>query len=153
MSLLVTEVRDFETYAVQTLRQQGLRITTPRMLVIRALAGSDRALTPYAIHERIADQGGRIDVVSVYRILTALAEVGLVHRIGVLDGFAACRQGKEHHDRVQHLVCSECGSVEEMEIGAEVHAGLYERAKASQFDAVELHVELVGVCATCRGNG
>src|SRR5579863_3477841 len=72
----------YEEHCLQELRLAGFRITMPRIQVIRALADATTALSAYAIHERIMESGGRIDVVSVYRILATLHKVGLIHHIG-----------------------------------------------------------------------
>ncbi|MHB8635726.1 MAG: transcriptional repressor, partial [Fimbriimonadaceae bacterium] len=65
----------YEEHCLQELRLAGYRITMPRIQVIRALADTSVALSAYAIHERIMESGGRIDVVSVYRILATLQQV------------------------------------------------------------------------------
>lgn len=139
----------FESRAVSVLKARGFRITTPRLLVIRALASSNRTLTAYAIHDEITRSGGKIDVVSVYRILTTLGESGLVHRIGVTDGFAACRQPHEHHGAVQHLVCSECGTVTELDLGPRLRDQALDQARESGFSASEMRVEVLGRCRSC----
>ncbi|MCW5940638.1 MAG: transcriptional repressor [Fimbriimonadaceae bacterium] len=139
----------FESHALAVLKARGFRITTPRVLVIRALAASSRSLTAYAIHDEITQAGGKIDVVSVYRILTTLGESGLVHRIGVTDGFAACRQTHEHHGTVQHLVCSECGTVTELELGERLRDETLDHARETGFEAREMHVEVLGRCRSC----
>lgn len=139
----------FESRALSVLKARGFRITTPRVLVIRALASSSRTLTAYAIHDEITRSGGRIDVVSVYRILTTLGESGLVHRIGVTDGFAACRQPHEHHGAVQHLVCSECGTVTELDLGPRLRDETLDQARETGFEASEMHVEVLGRCKSC----
>ena len=64
-----------------------MRITTPRTEVIRVLARSDRALNAYGVHEAVLAGGRKIDVVSVYRILSTLERLGLVARLGLLDGY------------------------------------------------------------------
>lgn len=137
-------------HAVASLRHSGLRITTPRMLVLRALANSDQCLTAYGLHERITKDGAHIDVVSVYRILTTLSELGLVHRIGVLDGFTACRQFHEHQDQVQHWVCQECGKVVEVSMAHSETETLVGRARLGGFAPKTVHVEVVGLCAQCQ---
>jgi Fe2+ or Zn2+ uptake regulation protein len=77
----------YEKMALARLKEQGFRITMPRVLVVRALAGSDKALDAYALHNVIEDGGGRIDVVSVYRILETLRESGLVYKVGAKSGY------------------------------------------------------------------
>src|SRR5882757_8401730 len=88
---VMDEARVYEEHSLKELRTAGYRITMPRVQVIRALADTNTALSAYAIHEKIISSGGKIDVVSVYRILATLQEVGLIHHIGVVDGYFPCR--------------------------------------------------------------
>ena len=81
----------FERHALDYLREVGLRITTPRIAVIRALSRSDAALNAYEVHAAILASGRKVDVVSVYRILALLRDIGLVHQLALVDGYAACR--------------------------------------------------------------
>lgn len=78
---------EFEARALALLRGEGMRITTPRTEVIRVLARTDRALNAYGVHEAVLAGGRKIDVVSVYRILSTLERLGLVARLGLLDGY------------------------------------------------------------------
>lgn len=77
----------FEDKALKELRAAGFRITMPRVQVIRALAEGDTALSAYQIHEKIISGGGKIDVVSVYRILKTLTECDLIVHMGRVDGY------------------------------------------------------------------
>src|SRR3954464_4350604 len=95
------EARRYEEHALKELRNAGYRITMPRVQVIRALADTTKALSAYAIHEKIINSGGKIDVVSVYRILSTLQEVGLIHHIGIVDGYFPCRMTDCHGKRSQ----------------------------------------------------
>jgi len=77
----------FERYAISILKDLGYRITTPRVEVIRTLARTRKALNAYSIHSDIIGSGGKIDVVSVYRILATLQEAKLVYHLGAVDGY------------------------------------------------------------------
>ena len=81
----------YEEEAIAGLRAAGYRITMPRVQVIRALATTKEALSAYAIHESIMASDGKIDVVSVYRILGTLQEIGAIYHVGVVDGYFPCR--------------------------------------------------------------
>ena len=63
----------------------------PRVQVIRTLGNSKKSLSAYEVHERIIQAGGKIDVVSVYRILSTLEEIGLIYHIGLVDGYFPAR--------------------------------------------------------------
>ncbi|HRF58603.1 MAG TPA: Fur family transcriptional regulator [Fimbriimonadaceae bacterium] len=147
------DVRAFEERAIHRLRAEGFRITMPRVQVIRTLAQSNEALSAYGIHERILANGGRIDVVSVYRILATLNEVGLIHHIGVVDGYLACRLGGEHVHQTEHLVCSDCGNVQEVEVPAAALSAAEAQISQMGFDPSVIKIEVVGRCNQCSKSG
>ena len=116
----------------------------PRVQVIRALADTTRALSAYAIHEKIIGGGGKIDVVSVYRILATLQEVGLIHHIGVVDGYFPCRIASCDVRRSEVLVTEGTGSVLELSIPNEVVEALESQLREAGFEATGIKVEITG---------
>lgn len=116
----------------------------PRVQVIRALADTKKALSAYAIHEKILAGGGKIDVVSVYRILTTLQEVGLIHHIGVVDGYFPCRMENSHTKRSEVLVSEETGDVMELRLPDSVVEAIEQQARDNGFEAATVKVEITG---------
>lgn len=143
----------FEESALEQLKEAGLRITMPRIQVIRALSKSNRSMTAYEIHAGICEDGGRIDVVSVYRILQTLLNIGMVHRIGIVDGYYACREPHAIEHDAEHLVCSECGCVTELSVAGNMVEGLSTQAKGAGFRPSEIRVEMLGLCEHCQSSG
>lgn len=139
----------FETRALARLKERGFRITMPRVQVIRVLASSRRALSAYQLHAAILEGGGRIDVVSVYRILGTLVELGLAHHIGVVDGYLACHIEHDHEHETEHLVCRSCGSVTEAEVPVDALRATREQLSGLGFDMDEVKIEVLGLCAPC----
>lgn len=143
-SVTLQEGKAFEEMAIERLKVKGYRITMPRVQVIRALAHTNQALSAYGIHESIVRNGGRIDVVSVYRILSTLAEVGLIHHIGVVDGFIASRILKEGQNKTQHLICKTSGIVQEVEVPEEAIRIIEKQLKELSFEASQIKIEILG---------
>lgn len=143
----------FEESAVAQLKRTGLRITGPRLRVIQALGGSHRALTANQIHESVVGVGSRVDLVTVYRVLQTLLEVGLVHRIGVVDGYYACRSHPGEMHNTEHFVCRECGCVMEIPMSHSAANRFESDAEAEGFQPGEIRVEVLGVCAHCQERG
>lgn len=140
----------YEERALSTLKDAGLRITMPRVQVIRVLAESKTALSAYAIHERVLASGGRMDIVSVYRTLNALVETHLAHHIGIVDGYLACQVSEPHHDGIEHAVCERCGGVEEVHVGSAARNAALVELMGMGFSPKELKIEVRGICASCR---
>lgn len=143
----VTESKAYEEHSLRELRNAGYRITMPRVQVIRALADTSTALSAYAIHEKIISSGGKIDVVSVYRILATLQEVGLIHHIGVVDGYFPCRLPGSHGKRSEVVVCESNLQVIELELPEAIVETVNEQAKKYGFTPVAIKVEVTS--STC----
>jgi Fur family ferric uptake transcriptional regulator len=128
------------------LRDAGLRPTAQRLAVLRAIAGAPSAVTAQELHYRLRRKGSRTGLTTVYRTLSALAEVGVLDRFENAgeQSFRLC--GPAHH---HHLVCLHCGSVEEIE-GAEVEAWVERTAKDRRFRVDSHRADIYGRCRSCR---
>ncbi len=147
-----SSAKTYEEAAIEQLRASGLRVTGPRIQVVRALSKSNRALSAYQIHEKIRAARAKADVVSVYRVLRTLVELGLVHHIGVVDGYFACRKAGKHGAKTQHLVCRDCGCVLELSVPPASAAGFGAQAADAGFETEEIRIEVLGTCEHCRAN-
>jgi Fur family zinc uptake transcriptional regulator len=140
----LTPAKAYEEHSLKELRNAGFRITMPRVQVIRALADSEIALSAYAIHDKIISSGGKIDVVSVYRILSTLQEVGLIHHIGVVDGYFPCRIGNCAERRSEVVVEETTGSVIELPMPKSIIQAIEDQARAAGFETTGIKVEITG---------
>lgn len=93
------------------LKERGLRVTGPRVTVLRLLAEADRPLSHTEVVQRMGDED--CDPATIYRNLVKLREVGLapvVSRAEGIDRYAlATSKGDDHHH--PHFVCDDCGRV------------------------------------------
>ena len=142
VSTLPPKVQAYEDLCLRVLREAGFRITMPRVQVIRALADTDRALSAYAVHERILQSGGKIDVVSVYRILATLEEVGLIHHIGLVDGYFPRRIEQESENVSQIVVFEESRTVKELSVPSALVELIEKQAEAEGFELRTIKVEI-----------
>ncbi|MCH8274461.1 MAG: transcriptional repressor [Armatimonadetes bacterium] len=141
---------DFEKRGIERLRYRGMRITRPRTMVLRVLGETRRPLGAYQIRDRVRERGGSIDVVSVYRILAALEDVGLAHRVGGTDGCVACTASRSGPHPAEYLICADCGCVEEVPIPQPALAEIGMAASRLGFQGRSTRIEVVGVCSHCR---
>lgn len=139
-----------EEQAADRIRRSGLRVTSARLLVLRALRESEKPLSAAQVYASVKGQGGHIDMVSVYRSLSILASLDLVHHVGSVDGFVACRMSGEHPESIGHLLCNTCGAAEEKEIPAELLAGIVAEAGSEGFSTETVRIEVMGQCQNCR---
>jgi Fe2+ or Zn2+ uptake regulation protein len=143
-TVTLQDAKNYEEHSLKELRNAGYRITMPRVQVIRALADTTRALSAYAIHEKIINSGGKIDVVSVYRILSTLQEVGLIHHIGIVDGYFPCRMTDCHGKRSEVVVDEGSGSVTELILPDSIVEAIERQIQEAGYEAASIKVEITG---------
>lgn len=145
-----TNASSYVERGLEVLRANGLRITQTRRQVLQTLAESNEALSPYAIHARIKDAQGQIDVVSVYRILSTLEELDLVHHVGLADGYRACGLDHPHESHSQHMICRDCRKVVEVDLPRDVVAHSVASAEKAGFHEAQVHLEILATCDDCE---
>lgn len=125
----------------------GIRATSQRLAVVKALATVPNDATAQELHGKLRRSGSRIGLATVYRTLAALSEHGvvdtLVHRQGETS-YRLCGQGHHHH-----LTCTACNRVVELE-GCSLDAWLAEVGSQQGFALTSHQVELAGLCSDCR---
>ena len=129
------------------LREQGYKLTRPRQAVLTALALSDGHLNPTQVYERARAVYPKIGLVTVYRALDLLTQLGLIQRVHLDEGCHSYVRAGEGHSH--QLICKECGRVEAFSECAleDIFQGL---TKKTGF-AIEGHrLELLGRCPDCR---
>jgi len=96
----------------QLLRDAALRVTRPRLAVLRAVHAAPHADTDTLIGAVRADVGD-VSHQAVYDVLRALTTAGLVRRIQPTGSVARyeARVGDNHH----HVVCRSCGTVADVD--------------------------------------
>ena len=92
---------------VKVLQENGCRITAARRAILRVISESPRALQPAEIYELSRALNSRIGLVTVYRTLDRLEELGLVQRVHREDGCHMLMPAANGHEH--YLVCTTCG--------------------------------------------
>lgn len=131
----------------QQIKQAGLKVTLPRVKILKILETSDRRhLTAEDVYKELLANGDEIGLATVYRVLTQFEGAGLVRRQHFEGGqsvFELNRGG--HHD---HLVCVKCGKV--VEFVDEVIELRQRRAAEEQGFILSDHSLVVyGICRDC----
>jgi Fur family ferric uptake transcriptional regulator len=91
-----------------SLRTNGYKQTPQRKAIIKVIAESPGQLTPEEIYGKVCLGNPEIGLVTVYRTLGLLSELGLICRIHTPEGcrgYLLTKPDTHHH----HLVCSDCG--------------------------------------------
>ena len=131
---------------LDTLREAGYRLTPQRVMVLQAIAESDRHLTAEAIHQRVTQLYPYLDIATVYRILHLLKRLHLVTEIALGDGSAQYEvaEPNKHH----HMVCRACGGAYDLSPSylEEFRSRLINEFG---FEPDLEHFAIGGICALC----
>ena len=128
--------------------KEGVQLTPLRRRILEELAKADRPLGAYDLVERLGKER-RIAPISVYRVLDVLIEAGLIHRIATRNTYLACNHAHESHATTVFLVCTTCGSVDEVTSDA-VMSSVRGTAEAAGFRPGSRAVEVEGECSDCH---
>ena len=130
-----------------TLQNNGCRLTLPRKAVVETMEGSMHALKPVEVFDAARQQCPGLGLVSVYRTLEKLEQLGLVQRVHQTKGCQAfVRTGDGH----QHLlVCQNCGNAVLFE-GDRLEPLFNSISKATGFQIESHWLQVSGLCITCR---
>jgi Fur family ferric uptake transcriptional regulator len=115
----------------------GYKATPQRFAVVGALAAEQ--------HQSLAEIRKRcpgVGLVTIYRTLDLLSEIGVVRRLD-LGGGPRYELAEDHH---HHLICESCGAVSEFE-----RCPLdFRSLKGMDFEIGSHTLEIYGRCADCR---
>lgn len=133
----------FETLdgAVAAMRERGLRLSTPRRLILEDLFGADGPVSAEYVARRLS-----LDVASVYRNLETMERHGLVRHVHLGHGpglYVLVGRGER-----EHLYCEGCGAVttvepEQLDL---LRDGV---RKQFGFSVRFTHFPIVGLCPRC----
>ncbi len=129
------------------LQENGYRLTGARKVVVDIVAASTRAMSPLEVFDTARVEYPALGLVTVYRTLEKLEELGLIQRVHQPQGcqaFIAAGQGHQHL-----LLCQQCGQVTFFE-GDDLEALIASISSKSGYTIREHWLQLFGVCADCR---
>jgi Fe2+ or Zn2+ uptake regulation protein len=132
------------------LKEQGLRDTQPRRLVVDALRKINRPASPQEIQKWVSSRGNAVNGVTVYRIIAMLEKLRLVHRHPCSGDLTLCSMPdvRGHHG---FLHCSLCGEVQEF-ADADLCAAENTVAAKAGFLPHQHISEIIGICGGCQSN-
>jgi len=133
----------------QALRDVSLRVTQPRVAVLRAVYDHPHADTDSLI-AAVRDDIGEVSTQAVYDVLRALANAGLVRRIQPAGSVA--RYESRVTDNHHHAVCRSCGAIADVEC-AVGHRPCLTASHDQGFMIDEAEVTYWGLCAECSTEG
>lgn len=132
------------------LTEAGIRFTDGRRRVVAALMEADGPRSAAELHLQIA---GGLPLSSLYRSLAVMAEAGVLvphHGTKGLTRYELAEWLAGHH---HHLVCVDCGTVDDIELPPRLESTLQDLVEAvadsGEFAAAGHALEVVGRCKEC----
>ncbi|MEZ4383327.1 MAG: Fur family transcriptional regulator [Nannocystaceae bacterium] len=129
------------------LREHGLRVTPPRLAVLRVLDAADAPLSHTEALEILGDTDW--DPATIYRNLIKLRDAGLalvVSRAGGIDRYALASSRHQAAHQHPHFVCDDCGKIACLPAELTSSMSVEGRWSASVRSAM---VQLRGECPEC----
>jgi Fur family ferric uptake transcriptional regulator len=139
-----------EKFFVQYLRDNNLKVTKERLMLLDELFNSSGHLDADSLLFQLRNQSKRVSRATIYRTLDLLVQCGLARK---------SRLGREHYvyervtpgKRHDHMVCTGCGRIIEF-----YDADLDERQRQvcldHNFRPSFYSLQIQGLCAECQRN-
>ena len=123
------------------------RSTRQKRAVWAALNSLEDFVSAQDLHRVLDQRGEKVSLATVYRVLQAHQEEGLLDVLRPDDGEAIYRlcEREEHH---HHLVCRSCGLTVEFQ-APDIESWAGELADQNGFTDVQHTLEIFGYCAKC----
>jgi Fur family ferric uptake transcriptional regulator len=131
------------------LKENSLKFTKQRELVIKFLYKNDGHFTPEDIYTQLKQQHPDINIgiATVYRTLTLLESSQISSSISFGTQGKKYELGlKKHHD---HIICTKCGSIVEF-FDDVIEKRQEEIAKKFNFKMTDHTMKIVGLCENCQ---
>jgi Fur family ferric uptake transcriptional regulator len=130
----------------QMLKSAGLKATAQRILVAEALNQATGPLSAPQLHEQL---GSKLDRATVYRVLEAFVEAGLVAKLRHNDRAHAYHLVHESlRPRHPHFYCKCCGDSSCLD-ALSVNVDLSELLDSFPAKVENLEISLEGICPHC----
>ncbi|PPK99739.1 Fur family transcriptional regulator, ferric uptake regulator [Parapedobacter indicus] len=135
---------------VRLLRQNKLKVTQPRLGVLKIISEKETAISQPELERMLGDA---VDRVTLYRVLATFEEKGILHKIFDLHGtatYALCSTACDehhHHDEHVHFICSSCNNIYCLD---DIKLPKINLPEGYQLQSVGINA--VGLCAECKAH-
>jgi len=132
------------------LQGKGLRLTTPRQLILDEVFAVHQHFNAEELYARVKQISREVSLATVYRTLPLLLEAGLIQKAVRSCG----RDRYEHilgHPKHVHWLCRDCGAIIETDMQA-VLGAINAQAQAIRFKPEDISLNISGICWKCAAN-
>jgi Fe2+ or Zn2+ uptake regulation protein len=127
------------------LRERGLRATSQRVVMHRLLRDRDRHVSAEELLSEASERLPGVSLPTVYSTLELFEQLGIVRRV---NGGGGTLLWDTRADAHHHMICRNCGRIEDMDTSLDLGRALRSAARAG-FEADRAEVVVSGLCASC----
>ena len=133
------------------LKNNGQKITPARLSILNIFLKNKMPLSAPDINKELKKDKkiNNINEVTVYRNLSSLEKSGIIKIVNLRRDAVYFEMNNDHH---HHIVCTNCGLVEDFKENKNIEKLLMQIAeKSTKFKNIKEHsLELFGICRVCN---
>ena len=133
--------------AITFCEDNGHRLTSPRIEVLKIISKSKKPIKAYDILEKLSKKIINPKPPTVYRAIEFWEKFNFVHKIESLNAFTAC-EADHLHQGSQFLICDDCGVAIESHL-CDLPNILKQISKQKTFKTLRWKLEISGLCNQC----
>ena len=140
----MTPTEQFRRY----LADRGLKVTSERLAIVDAILGTPGHFEADVLVERLQRGSVRVSRATLYRTLNHLLKAEMVRRVTGSDGNPRYESmtGREHHD---HMVCLGCSEILEF-TDEQIEARQLAACRRYGFTMTDHTLRIEGYCRDCQ---
>ncbi|PSN13606.1 transcriptional repressor [filamentous cyanobacterium CCP5] len=133
------------------LNKRGLRITSQRQKILDILKDipAGEHLSAEEIYQNLLEQGENVGISTVYRALHLMVDLGFLRELGLAEGKRYYELNQPFTEQHHHLVCIQCGSVQEFQEDLITQIGTQE-AEERGFSLMNCQFSVLALCPVCQ---
>ena len=135
-----------QTNIVHKLKEFGLKATPQRVTILSAIDSKGHANVEEIYLDAI-EKHPTISLATVYKNVTALAEINLLKELAITNKKSKYEISKEPHS---HIICKKCGYVEDVTLNNTIEVECNTLAKTNSFDLEDIELNIYGICKKCQ---
>ena len=128
------------------LKESGLKATFQRMNILEVIEKSGH-MSIEAIYDEVVKVHPSLSLATIYKNIILMVEKGVVVEVPITGQKPKYELAKMDH---MHLICTECGEVEDRSCLDSTDKILYELTEQEHFKLNKRQINLYGVCEKCQ---
>ena len=126
------------------------RSSAKRDAILELICSTDTHPTAEWVHTMLKPRYPGLSLGTVYRNLSEFRARGEIISVGIVGGQERFDGNTSQH---AHLVCTNCGAVEDIGISSELDKGIAKEIEGGTFESESYRLTFYGTCKSCKNTG